>query len=87
MVTRDGHGRTRKFPTTHMCKYITTGSIHPDDRVTKWGIIQPRFTQKQLDQFEVKYVHPNMHGGFMEVPDRRGLRVKADWRCACSTSS
>lgn len=87
MVTRDGHGRTRKFPTTHMCKYITTGSIHPDDRVTKWGILQPRFTQRQLDQFEVKYVHPNMHGGFMEVPDRKGLRVKADWRCACSTSS
>ena len=70
-----------------MCKYITTGTIYPDDRVEKWGILQPRFTQRQLEQFDTKYVYPNMHGGYMEVPDRLGLRVRADWRFACSTSS
>lgn len=87
MLFRDPHGRARRFPTTHMCKYITSGSIYPDERITKWGLLQPRFTQRQLDRFELKYVFPNMHGGYIEVPDRAGLRMQADWRCACSTSS
>lgn len=87
MLFKDPHGRIRKYPTTHMSRYITSGTIYPDDKVLRWGLLTPRFTQRQLDRFQVKWVYPNMHGGYIEVPDRKGLRMQADWRCACSTSS
>jgi len=87
MLMKDGYGRLRKYPTAYMHRYITTGTVYPDERTIWWGLLQPRFTQRQLDRFSVKYVYPNMHGGYIEVPDRQGLRMVADWRCACSTSS
>ena len=87
MVMRDNYGRSRKYPTSHMHRYITTGSVYSDERTYWWGLLQPRFTQRQLDRFSLKYVYPNLHGGYIEVPDRQGLRMVADWRCACSTSS
>jgi len=84
----DKYGRWRHFATYYMARYLSTSSMtYLDDGSIRWGVLQPRFTAKQLGLFSPRYVYPNLHGGYTEIENREGLLMRTDWRCACSKSS